>query len=70
MNWYVEQRRNWICEMLQIYGFINRSHIVAKFGCSSQSAGHDLTNVAEENPDWVAYCPRRKAYINTQTQAV
>lgn len=70
MNWYAQQRRNWIREMLQIYGFINRSHIVAKFGCSGQSAGHDLTAFAADSTDWVKYCPRRKAYINTQTQAV
>ncbi|MCG7520876.1 hypothetical protein [Ruegeria sp. Ofav3-42] len=65
MNWYAEQRQNWIGEMLRIYGFINRSHIVEKFGCSPQSAGHDLTKFQAKHSDWVRYDNRRKAYINT-----
>ena len=66
MNWYTRQRQSWIDEMLRIYGFINRRHICDKFGCSAQSAGHDLTAFAEANADWVKYEPRRKAYINTK----
>lgn len=64
MNWYGEQRQAWIKEMLRIYGFINRSHIVEKFGCSAQLAGNDLTAFQEVNADWVRYDNRRKAYIN------
>ncbi|WP_299734620.1 hypothetical protein [uncultured Roseobacter sp.] len=64
MNWYGEQRQAWIKEMLRIYGFINRSHIVEKFGCSPQLAGHDLTAFQEANVDWVRYDNRRKAYVN------
>ena len=67
LNWYVRQRREWIGEMLRIYGFINRSHIVAKFDCSPQLAGHDLTAFQTDNPDWVRYDPRRRAYVSTQT---
>ena len=67
MNWYARQRQDWIEEMLSIYGFINRSHIVRKFGCSPQSAGHDLTHFQAENPHWVKYDPRRKSYINIQS---
>ena len=66
MNWYVRQRRNWIEEMLRIYGFINRHHVCAKFGCSPISASKDLTAFAGANPDWVAYDPRRKTYVNTK----
>ncbi|WP_195819782.1 hypothetical protein [Roseobacter sp. MH60115] len=64
MNWYGEQRQNWIKEMLRIYGFINRAHIVEKFGCSAQLAGHDLTAFQAANADWVQYNPRRRAYVN------
>ena len=67
MNWYGQQRHAWIAEMLQIYGFINRKHICAKFGCSAQLAGNDLTRFAGSNSDWVQYCPRRKAYISAAT---
>ena len=66
MNWFVEQRRAWIVEMLRIYGFINRHHVVAKFRCSPQSAGHDLTAVQAANAEWVQYEPRRRAYVNNQ----
>ncbi|WP_300009765.1 hypothetical protein [uncultured Roseobacter sp.] len=64
MNWYGEQRHKWIKEMLRIYGFINRSHIVEKFGCSAQLAGNDLTAFQEANATWVEYNPRRRAYVN------
>lgn len=64
MNWYARQRQAWTGEMLAIYGFINRRHIVAKFGCSPQLAGLDLTAHAAANPDTCAYDARRKAYVN------
>lgn len=69
MNWYARQRQEWIGEMLRIYGFINRHHIVTKFDCSPQSAGHDLTAFQAENPDWVKYDSLRKAYVNTLDQS-
>jgi hypothetical protein len=69
MNWYVRQRRNWIEEMLRIYGHINRRHICDKFGCSPLTAAHDLTAFATSNADWVKYDPRRKAYVNTRKDA-
>lgn len=70
MNWYAQQRQNWISEMLNIYGYINRSHIVAKFGCSPQSAGNDLTKFQASNAAWVQYDPRRKAYVKIQPKWV
>lgn len=63
MNWYARQRQNWIGEMLAIYGFINRRHIVAKFGCSPQQAGYDLTAYASTNPTKTHYDPKQKAYV-------
>lgn len=68
MNWYVNQRRAWINEMLHIYGYINRAHIVTKFDCSMLTASHDLTAVADDNPKTVRYCPRRKSYVKTNRQ--
>lgn len=70
MNWYARQRQEWIGEMLAIYGFINRRHIVAKFACSTQSAGHDLTAYSDANPATCAYDPRRKAYVNPTFKTV
>lgn len=41
-NWFARQRQAWIIEMLEIYGFINRHHIVKKFGVSVPQASLDL----------------------------
>ncbi len=63
MTWYARQRQAWIGEMLTIYGFINRRHIVAKFGCSAIQAGKDLTAHAGAHPFTCIYDKRRKAYV-------
>lgn len=65
MTWYAQQRQSFIAEMLHIYGYINRAHLVRKFGCSEISASHDLTKFAAGNPDRVRYDPSRKAYVTT-----
>ena len=64
MNWYAKQRYNWINESLRIYGFINRAHVVEKFGCSNAQAGNDLRLFARENADWVQYDNCRRTYVN------
>lgn len=53
MNWFAQQRQLWIAEMLGIYGFINREHIVKKFGVSVPSASSDLTLFRKNNPELV-----------------
>ena len=38
VSWFVEQRMAWIAEMLHVYGFINRGHLMRKFGISGTQA--------------------------------
>ena len=66
MNWFIEHRQNWIGEMLEIYGFINRIHLRRKFGCSAIQASLDLTAFAARHPDKAQYDNRRKAYIHPE----
>ncbi len=34
MKWFEQHRQDWIAEMLRVYGFINRDHLMRKFGIS------------------------------------
>ena len=65
MTWFTTQRQNWIHEMLVIYGYINRRHLIRKFGISAQQASNDLTRFTEESPGMAHYDNRRKAYVAT-----
>ncbi len=61
-TWFKQQRVEWVIEIVQIYGFINRSHIIRKFGISSAQAVNDIRSVQEMRPDLMAYNPRSKRY--------
>lgn len=63
MNWFAEQRQLWIIEMLRIYGFINREHLLLKFGISPPQASNDLRAFAQRYPDVMRYDASRKAYV-------
>ena len=63
MTWFMTQRQNWIHEMLAIYGYINRRHLILKFGISEPQASNDLTRFTEENPGVMHYDNRRRAYV-------
>jgi len=64
-RWFATYRRQWIWEMLQIYGFINRSHLIAKFGLSVPQASLDLKAFQRSYPGFVKYDTSRKAYVRT-----
>lgn len=62
MNWYQQHRQDWIEEMLSVYGFINREHLVRKFGISVPQASMDLTTFSRLNHGgaldaWTVYRP-------------
>lgn len=42
VNWFAQQRQEWIGETLRVFGFINRVHIERKFGVSTPQASMDL----------------------------
>jgi len=62
-NWFVNCRQNWIAEMLRVYGFINREHLMRKFRMSQPQASADLQRFLKVHPDLVAYDLSRKTYV-------
>lgn len=62
-RWFIEHRMAWIKESVEIFGYINREHIVKKFGVSIPQASADLAKVMERWPDLVAYNKSQKQYI-------
>lgn len=63
MNWFELQRQNWIRETIMIFGFIQRQHLMKKFGISRPRASYDLQQFLKNNPTLVRYDLSRKAYV-------
>lgn len=63
MTWFSDRRQDFIGEMLEIYGFINRAHLIRKSGISVPQASKDLSSHAAAHPQSVHYDNRRKAYV-------
>jgi DeoR/GlpR family transcriptional regulator of sugar metabolism len=62
-SWFADQRQDWIAEMLHVYGFINRDHLMRKFGISRPQASIDLTAFQRTHPHTMRYDPTRKCYV-------
>lgn len=62
-RWYKNHRTEWIAEMLRVYGFINREHIMRKFGLSMPQASKDLNDFQRKNPGAVTYSLSLKRFI-------
>lgn len=63
VNWFMQQRQDWIAERLRVYGFINREHLRRKFGISMPQASRDLQAFAREHRELITYDPSRKCYV-------
>lgn len=61
-NWFQRQRIEWIDEILQIYGFINREHLMKKFEISRPQASKDLRIYLVLYPGVMTYNPKAKRY--------
>jgi hypothetical protein len=61
-RWFVRHRQAWIAEMLHIYGFINRLHLMRKFEVSTPQASYDLQQFMREHPGQMAYNQSTKRY--------
>lgn len=61
-RWFRRHRQDWIAEMLQIYGFINREHLMRKFEVSTQQASADLQQFMAERPGLMEYNKSTKRY--------
>lgn len=65
-NWFERQRLQWIAEMLHIYGFINRTHLMRKFQISKPQASNDLRTFKSLRPNSITYDPSDKCYRTTR----
>lgn len=64
MNWYVHHRMEWIAETLRVFGFINREHIMRKFGLSTPQASKDIQLFMRLHPEaMLHYDLNQKRYI-------
>jgi hypothetical protein len=68
MNWFEQTRLEWIAETLHVFGFINREHLMRKFGISQPQASKDLTTFQRQHPDLMQYDLSRKCYVRTEAK--
>jgi hypothetical protein len=64
-RWFENQRVAFIAEMLHIYGFINREHLMRKFSISRPQASKDLTSYLHHSAGSVRYNLSTKRYEAT-----
>jgi len=65
MRWFEEHRQQWIAETLRIFGYIQRKHLIRKFGISVPQASADLQKFQKDHPKAIRYDASRKRYVNT-----
>lgn len=63
MNWFQEQRLNWIKESVDIFGYVNRHHIMKKFSISHSQASQDIREAQYRWPDLIDYDRSGKRYV-------
>lgn len=63
MSWFAEQRQEWIAETLRVFGFINREHLMRKFGISMPQASSDIQAFQRRHPGAIAYNLSAKRYV-------
>ena len=62
MRWFEQHRQDWIEETLEVFGFINREHLMKKFGVSMPQASTDLQTYQRLNPGAMSYNLSTKRY--------
>lgn len=62
MRWFEQHRQDWIAEVVEVFGFINRDHLVRKFGVSVPQASKDLQRFQRDNPGAIVYNLNAKRY--------
>lgn len=63
MRWFEKTRQEWIAETLAVFGFIQRKHLMRKFGISMVQASSDLQQFKANNPGAMRYDVSTKCYI-------
>lgn len=64
-RWFESQRIAFIAEMLHIYGFINREHLMRKFSISRPQASKDLRSFERHSSGSMRYNLSAKRYERT-----
>jgi len=67
MRWFERQRIAWIAEALAVFGYVNRYHLIRKFGVSQAQASMDLQTFQKHHPGAMAYNKSTKRYEATKT---
>ena len=62
MRWFEQHRQEWIAETLRVFGFIQRQHLMRKFGISMPQASADLQQFSKDHPGAMAYNTNTKRY--------
>ena len=68
MRWFERHRMEWIAETLRVFGFINREHLMKKFGLSMPQASHDLSLFQRRQPNAMTYNKTSKRYEANQSR--
>lgn len=63
MRWFEQHRMEWIAETLRVFGYINRDHLMRKFGISTPQASSDLQQFQRLNPKAMTYDQSAKRYV-------
>jgi hypothetical protein len=63
MRWFEQHRIDWIVETLRVFGYINREHLMRKFGLSMPQASHDLNQFQKCRPGLMEYDKKAKRYV-------
>ena len=70
MNWYHSEKMRWMKEMLEVYGFINRIHLMRKFKISNGQAAIDFRKFDELHGALWRYDNCMRAYVATKAPEV
>lgn len=60
--WFRETRLAWMRESVQIFGFLNRTHVMRKFGVSEPQAAIDFREAQRRWPESFTYNASTKRY--------
>ena len=64
-RWASQQRQIFIGQMLEVFGYINRSHIMQIFEVSMPQASADIQHFLKCNPSTMDYNVSTKRYERT-----
>jgi hypothetical protein len=68
MKWFQQYRMEWIAETLRIFGFINRDHLIRKFGLSKSQAAIDFADFRRLYPGVMDYDVSARRYVARKQQ--